>query len=174
MLVDAGCEFVILGHSERRQYFLETDEVVNRKLRAALVAGLKPIFCLGETLAERESGEFQSVVKRQLEKGLASLTPLEVSRIIIAYEPVWAIGTGKTATPETAQEAHLLLRRSLELLCGKEVASTVRILYGGSVKPTNTMELMRCADIDGALVGGASLDVESFAGIVTHSKQKLL
>lgn len=174
MLRDCGCELVIIGHSERRQLFGETDETVNRKIRSALQAGLIPIFCLGETLQERDAGQWQSVVKSQLEKGLASLTAPDVSRIIIAYEPVWAIGTGKTATPEIAQEVHALLRQRLGWLYGEEVANAVRILYGGSVKPNNIAELMRCPDIDGALVGGASLDVESFTAIVLNFDKKAL
>lgn len=173
MLFDAGCEFVIVGHSERRQHFGETDESVHRKIRACLQAGLKPIFCLGETLAERQAGQWQNIVKGQLERGLASLTPLEVSRIITAYEPVWAIGTGKTATPDMAQEVHAFLRQRLAWQYDLGVADTVRILYGGSVKPDNIAELMRRADIDGALVGGASLEVESFAAIVANSNQKV-
>ena len=173
MLRDLGCEYVIIGHSERRQYFGETDETVARKLKAVFAADLIPIFCLGETLQEREAGNCETVVKRQLEKGLASLTPPDISRIIIAYEPVWAIGTGKTATPEMAQEVHFYLRQRLESLYGGSTAQSVRILYGGSVKPDNTGDLIKRPDIDGALVGGASLQADSFAAIISNSNQKV-
>jgi len=168
MLVEAGCRGVIIGHSERRQYFGETDESVNRKTRAALEAGLTPIVCVGETLAEREGNLTQNVLKRQFEGGLAALTPAEFSRILLAYEPVWAIGTGRTATTEMAAEAH---RRLSELAAARftsEQASALRILYGGSVKPDNIKGLMAQAEIDGALVGGASLDPKSFAAIVNY------
>jgi triosephosphate isomerase (TIM) len=173
MLRDLGCEYVILGHSERRQYFGEIDETVAKKLKAAVAADLIPIFCLGESLQEREAGDCEIVVKRQLEKGLASLTPSDISRIIIAYEPVWAIGTGKTATPEMAQEVHGYLRQRLGCLYGESTAQSVRILYGGSVKPDNAADLMKRPDIDGALVGGASLQAESFTAIVSNSNQKV-
>ncbi len=166
MLVETGCRGVILGHSERRQYFGESDESVNRKLKAALEAGLEPIVCVGETLAEREAGQTEAVLYRQFERGLAALTGQDFSRILMAYEPVWAIGTGRTATPEIAASAHKYLRE----LAGKqftlERATAMRILYGGSVKPDNIRGLMAQVEIDGALVGGASLDPQSFASIV--------
>jgi triosephosphate isomerase len=165
MLKDAGCEMVILGHSERRQYFGETDELINRKVRAVLRAGLQPIICIGETLAERESGKHEETVSKQLDGGLDGLTDDDLLRIIFAYEPVWAIGTGRTASPETAEEMHGYIRgRLLEKFGGN--AETVRILYGGSVKPENIDTLMRQPDIDGALVGGACLEAESFLRII--------
>ncbi len=166
MLLAAGCRYVILGHSERRQYFGETDATVNRKLHAALAAGLTPIFCLGETLAQREAGETEAVLREQLERGMLGLAPAQAAVCVIAYEPVWAIGTGKTATPETAAEAHRYLRRRLALLYGEAAAAAQRILYGGSVKPDNIRGLMAQPDIDGALVGGASLDPQAFAALV--------
>jgi len=165
MLKDAGCKMVIIGHSERRQYFGETDEMVNRKVRAVLNAGLRPIICIGETLAERESGKHEDTVSQQLAGGLDGLTSEDLLRIIFAYEPVWAIGTGRTASPETAQEMHGYIRgRILEKF--EKNAEKVRILYGGSVKPDNIDALMRQPDIDGALVGGACLDAESFLRII--------
>jgi len=166
MLKAAGCTHAIIGHSERRQYFGETNTTVNRKVRAALVGGLIPVVCIGESEPERESNQTFSVVQEQLEKGLEGLGSDEVQRITIAYEPVWAIGTGKTATTGQAQEVHEFIRRRMETAHGNSVASAVRILYGGSVKPENTSDLMAMADIDGALVGGASLDADSFAAIV--------
>ena len=165
MLRDAGCGMVILGHSERRQYFGETDEMINRKVKAVLNAGLQPIICIGETLAERESGKHEATVSQQLIGGLDGLTPEDLLRIIFAYEPVWAIGTGRTASPETAQEMHGYIRGRLLEKFG-ENAETVRILYGGSVKPDNVDDLMRKPDIDGALVGGACLEAESFLRII--------
>ncbi|HKS67326.1 MAG TPA: triose-phosphate isomerase [Candidatus Acidoferrales bacterium] len=166
MLTETGCKGVIIGHSERRQYFDETDESVNRKLHAALAAGLTPVVCVGETLAEREANHTQTVLKRQFERGMAALTVEDFSRILIAYEPVWAIGTGRTATPEIAGESHAYIRGLASARFGPEQGSAVRILYGGSVKPENIKGLMAQADIDGALVGGASLDPRSFASIV--------
>jgi triosephosphate isomerase len=166
MLVETGCTAVIIGHSERRQFFGETDETANKKVKAALAAGLTPILCVGETLAEREEGETELVLERQLSGGLAALTGVEFSRIILAYEPVWAIGTGRTATPELAGEAHKHLRRKAEALFTADQADGLRILYGGSVKPDNIKGLMFQVDIDGALVGGASLNPEAFASIV--------
>jgi triosephosphate isomerase len=166
MLVEAGCSHVIVGHSERRQYFGETDESVNARVRGALGAKLVPIVCVGETLAEREAGTTEAVVARQVRGGLAGLSPEQIDACVIAYEPVWAIGTGRTATPAQAQEVHAAIRRLLGELAGAEVASRVRILYGGSVKPDNIDTLMAEADIDGALVGGASLDADGFARIV--------
>jgi triosephosphate isomerase len=166
MLVEAGCRAVIIGHSERRQFFGETDESANRKVKAALAAGLMPILCVGELLAERESGRTEQVLERQFTGGVAALTGPEFSRIILAYEPVWAIGTGRTATPDIAADAHKFLRRLAEANFTAERAAGLRILYGGSVKPDNIKGLMAQVDIDGALVGGASLNAEAFASIV--------
>ena len=168
MLVDAGCRAVIVGHSERRQFFGDTDETVCRKTKSALEAGLTPIVCVGEHLAEREADLTKSVLQRQCEGGFASLTPVEISRILIAYEPVWAIGTGRTATPEMAADAHRDIRGFVAALYTQEIASALRILYGGSVKPENIKGLMAQDEIDGALVGGASLDPKSFAAIVNY------
>jgi triosephosphate isomerase len=168
MLVDAGCEYVIIGHSERRQYFHETDESVNMKLAAALDAGLTPIVCVGETLAEREGGKAFEVIERQLVGGLRDIGPKQMEKTVLAYEPVWAIGTGKTATPAEAQEVHAFIRAWLVKTHGEGVASAVRIQYGGSVKPDNVKELMAKEDIDGALVGGASLKADSFAALVNY------
>ncbi|MGA7920363.1 MAG: triose-phosphate isomerase [Candidatus Acidiferrales bacterium] len=166
MITDCGCTAVIIGHSERRQYFGETDESVNRKVQAALKAHLTPIVCVGESLAEREENLTLAVLRRQFEGGLAALTPDDFSRILLAYEPVWAIGTGKTATPDIAEDVHRYLRELTAKHFSAEQASAVRILYGGSVKPDNIKGLMAQAEIDGALVGGASLDPKSFAAIV--------
>ncbi len=166
MLAEAGCRYVIIGHSERRQLFGETDASVNKKIQAALGASLIPIVCVGETLQERESGQMQSVLRRQFSDGFAALTAEQFSRILIAYEPVWAIGTGRTATPELAAEAHRFLRGLAATAFSSEPASRLRILYGGSVKPENAKGLMAQEEIDGALVGGASLDAKSFAAIV--------
>jgi triosephosphate isomerase len=168
MLRDVGCTCVILGHSERRHIFEETDEGVGRKARAAFDNGLTPIVCVGETLAERESNRTLEVVERQVEAGLRALKPEEVARMLIAYEPVWAIGTGKVATPEQAQEVQAFLRKRIALSHGDEPARAVRVLYGGSVNPANTPGIMAQADVDGVLVGGASLKPESFLGIVNH------
>jgi triosephosphate isomerase len=159
---------VIIGHSERRQYFGETDESVNRKTKAALEADLTPIVCVGETLSEREGNLTETVLKRQFEKGFAALTGAQFSRILIAYEPVWAIGTGRTATPEMAADAHRYIRDLAANQFTPEQASALRILYGGSVKPDNIKGLMAQEGIDGALVGGASLDPKSFAAIVKY------
>lgn len=166
MLVEAGCRYVIIGHSERRQFFGETDESVAKKTKAALAAGLTPIVCVGETLAHREAGQTHHICKSQFTGGVASLTPDEFSRILVAYEPVWAIGTGRTATPEIAAEVHGLLRKSAAERFSASQASALRILYGGSVKPDNIQGLMAQEELDGALVGGASLDAKSFAAIV--------
>jgi triosephosphate isomerase len=166
MLVEAGCRAVIIAHSERRQYFGETDESANKKVKAALAAGLTPILCVGETLAEREGNKTEEVLERQLHGGVAALTGAEFSRIILAYEPVWAIGTGRTATPEMAAEAHRFLRQQASAGFTAERAAGLRILYGGSVKPDNIKGLMAQVEIDGALVGGASLNPEAFAAIV--------
>ncbi len=166
MLKEIGCSHVIIGHSERRQYFGETDETVNLKIKAAMKHDLIPIFCLGESLNERESGKTFEVLKKQLVGGIGELRPPQPKHFVIAYEPVWAIGTGRTATPEQAQEVHAFLRKELTALLGKDFADSVRILYGGSIKPDNTRTLMNCEDIDGGLVGGASLKVHDFLGII--------
>lgn len=168
MLVEAGCTAAIIGHSERRQYFNETDQTVHLKTKIALEEGLTPIVCVGEILSERESNLTEAVLQRQFEGGLGALTPAEFSRILLAYEPVWAIGTGKTATPELAAQAHRFLRELAAARFSFEEASALRILYGGSVKPDNIKGLMAQAEIDGALVGGASLDPKSFASIVNY------
>jgi len=166
MLVETGCRAVIIAHSERRQFFGETDASANRKVKAALAAGLTPILCVGETLAEHESKQTEVVLERQFRGSLDALTGVEISRIIVAYEPVWAIGTGRTATPEIAAGAHGFLRGLASQMFTPEVAAALRILYGGSVKPDNIKGLMAEPDIDGALVGGASLDARQFASIV--------
>jgi len=166
MLKAAGCQYVIIGHSERRQYFGETDATVLARTKAALEAGLTPMVCVGELLAERESGKTNEVMATQFTGGIAGLTPEEFAKIVIAYEPVWAIGTGKVATPEIAQDTHKAIRDLVEAKFGKDAAAAVRILYGGSVKPDNVTGLMAKPDIDGALVGGAALKPEDFAGIV--------
>jgi triosephosphate isomerase len=166
MLVDAGCAYVIIGHSERRQLFHETDDAVSRKIAAALEADLIPIVCVGELLEERRGGTTEMVLTRQFLGAFSALTASQFSRIIIAYEPVWAIGTGQTATPEMAAEAHRFLRKLTEDRFGTDMAQAVRVLYGGSVKPDNVKGLMAQTEIDGGLVGGASLDPESFAAIV--------
>ena len=168
MLLDAGCTYTIIGHSERRQFFGETDETVNKKAAAAIAAGLKVIVCIGETLKERDAGQAEEVVRRQALNGLAQLTEADLSSIIVAYEPVWAIGTGRTATPEAAAGMHGEIRKTIEEGWGAKAAEKIRILYGGSVKPNNISELMQREDIDGALVGGASLEPASFAAIVNY------
>jgi triosephosphate isomerase len=162
MLVDVGCDWVILGHSERRHLYGEGDALVGAKVKAALAAGLKPIVCVGETLAEREGRSTEQVVSRQLAAALAGVSRVDMARLVVAYEPVWAIGTGKTATPDQAGEVHRYLRGLVGGLHDMEVAKATRILYGGSVKPDNVRDLMQVADIDGCLVGGASLKAESF------------
>lgn len=166
MLKAIGCTWVIVGHSERRQYFGETDDTVLKRTQAAIAAGLKVILCVGEMLAEREAGETEAVLEKQFAGGIAGLTGEEFSQVAIAYEPVWAIGTGKTATPAMAAEAHQVIRGLVSVKFGDEAAASVRILYGGSVKPENVSSLMAEAEIDGALVGGASLDPAGFAKIV--------
>jgi triosephosphate isomerase len=171
MLRDAGATYVIVGHSERRQHYCETDDFVRRKTQAALVAGLTIIVCVGETLEQRDQGVAERVVNGQLNGGLSGLTVSDMARIIIAYEPVWAIGSGRTATPEQAQEMHAFIRRVLRAQHGPETADALRILYGGSVKPDNIASLMAQPDIDGALVGGASLKAESFARIVHYNSR---
>ncbi len=168
MLFDAGCAYAVIGHSERRQYFGETDETVDKKVRASMAGGLKAIVCVGETLAERDANQASEVVRRQITKGIGQLTPSDLSRIIVAYEPVWAIGTGRTATPEVAAEMHAEIRKILADIYGVAAADGMRILYGGSVKPDNISALMKKEDIDGALVGGASLDPASFASIIKY------
>ncbi|NJD90400.1 MAG: triose-phosphate isomerase [Geobacter sp.] len=164
MLLDAGCSHVIIGHSERRQYFGETDATVNKKIKAALAAGLVAIFCIGETLEERESGRTFDVLGTQIKGGLSGIDSLQ--NVIVAYEPVWAIGTGKTASDAQAQEAHAFIRGEIAALYGADAAGKMRILYGGSVKPENVAGLISQPDIDGALVGGASLKADSFAALV--------
>ncbi|WFB36600.1 triose-phosphate isomerase [Kiritimatiellota bacterium B12222] len=166
MLREQYCRYVILGHSERRQYFGETDESVNKKTVAALAAGLKPIVCVGETLEEREADKIEDVIRTQINGGLAGLSEADFKNIVIAYEPVWAIGTGKTASPEQAQEVHAFIRSLLVELSSQATADTVRIQYGGSMKPGNAAELLSKPDIDGGLIGGAALDATSFIGIV--------
>jgi triosephosphate isomerase (TIM) len=166
MLVAAGCRWVIVGNSERRQYFGETDESVFKKTAAALEAGLTPIVCVGERLEEREAGRTEHVLATQCAGGICGLTPEQFARIVIAYEPVWAIGTGRTATPEIASQAHRFLREQIGARFGHDASEACRILYGGSVKPDNIKGLMAQDDLDGALVGGASLDPVSFAAIV--------
>ena len=168
MIKDVGVSHIIIGHSERRQFYGETDRTVNLKTKACLAFGLTAIICIGEMLPEREAGKAEQVVRTQLLGGLDGLTVSDMERIIIAYEPVWAIGTGVTATPQQAQEMHAFIRQTLTETHGKDVADAIRILYGGSVKPDNVKELMNEADIDGALVGGASLEAESFAKIVNY------
>src|SRR5438445_10254295 len=170
MLRDAGCSHVIVGHSERRQYYLENDHLISRKAQAGIAAGLRVIVCIGETLEQRESGKAQDVVSEQVVGSLSGLTASDLDRIIVAYEPVWAIGTGRTATPEQAQEMHAFIRRVFAERYSPEAADALRVLYGGSVKPDNIAGLMKQADIDGALVGGASLKAESFAEIVNYNR----
>lgn len=171
MLKDAGCRFVIIGHSERRQYFNETDAAINNKLKALLEHGLTPIVCVGETLEQREKGSTFSVLEEQVKNGLSGLSGEEVLKTVIAYEPVWAIGTGKTAAPAQAQEVHKYIRGVLSGMFGEQISSEIRIQYGGSVKPDNIAELMRQPDVDGALVGGASLKVESFVEIIKKAAE---
>jgi triosephosphate isomerase (TIM) len=168
MLKEAGIEHVIIGHSERRQYFGETDETVNLRTKAALEAGLKPFTCIGETLEEREA-DYKAVLKRQLNEGLVGLTNEQMKEVVVAYEPVWAIGTGVTATAELAQETHAYVRAEIAAMFNQEVADAVIIQYGGSVKPANVVELMSCEDIDGALVGGASLKAEDFSALILNA-----
>jgi triosephosphate isomerase len=166
MLIDAGCKCVIIGHSERRQYFYETDEIVNRKIKAAQKAGLGTIVCIGEFLEEREKGKTFDVLEREINKGLDGI---DIENVVIAYEPIWAIGTGRTATPEQAQEVHAFIRERLRKKYDNK-SDDIRIIYGGSVTPENVDSLMACTDVDGALVGGASLKVENFVRIVKFNK----
>jgi triosephosphate isomerase len=163
---DAGCTHAIIGHSERRKVFLESDEVVNKKMKAAIKANIVPVLCIGETLEERESQKTYRVLETQLDGAFAGITPAEASKVVIAYEPVWAIGTGKTATPDQAQDAHIFVRKHMERIYGGGYAGAVRILYGGSVKADNIDELMSQPDIDGALVGGESLKADKFLRVI--------
>ena len=171
MLVDVGCSYVIIGHSERRQYFGETDATVAQKVAAALQAGLRPIVCIGESLAQRQAGETFAVLERQMRHGLAACQNAAMLQVVLAYEPLWAIGTGVTAMPSQAQEVHGFLRTLLTQVWGESVAPTVRIQYGGSVRPENIAALMAEPDIDGALVGGASLDATTFAQILMYGRK---
>jgi triosephosphate isomerase len=166
MLKDAGCEYVIIGHSERRQFFGETDATVNKKIKASVSHGLTPIMCIGETLEEREKEKTIETVERQIIEGLTDIGLEELKKIVLAYEPIWAIGTGLTATPDQAEDVHLFIRSKLTEMYGNEASSCAIILYGGSVKPENTFSLLIEKDINGALVGGASLKADSFAGII--------
>ena len=171
MLKDVGCQFVIIGHSERRQYFGETNESVNKKLKAVLKEGLSPIVCVGEILSEREAGKTFGVLDNHIQNSLMDLSEQDILKVIIAYEPVWAIGTGKTATPQQAQEAQKYIRDLLEKMYNKDVASNIRIQYGGSVKPENIAQLLSQPDVDGALVGGASLELAAFTEIVKRASE---
>jgi triosephosphate isomerase len=168
MLLACGCTHVIIGHSERRQYFGETDDTVNKKLERALEAGLTPIVCVGEVIQEREAGLTEEVLRRQCTRAFRAISGEKAVRLVVAYEPVWAIGTGRTATPELAADAHHVIRQQAAKALGDEIARNLRILYGGSVKPDNAKALMAQEEIDGALVGGASLDAKSFAAIVKY------
>jgi triosephosphate isomerase len=169
MLVDAGCHYVIIGHSERRTLFGETDTLINRKMAVALSFGLIPIFCVGETLEEREHGKTFVVIERQIREGLNNLTEGDIGGVLIAYEPVWAIGTGRTATPGQAQAVHAFIRETLDNLSQPDISREVRVIYGGSVNPGNIGALMAEADVDGALVGGASLETGPFADIINYT-----
>jgi len=171
MLKDAGCQYVIIGHSERRQFFGETNETVNKKIKASLKHGLTPIICVGENLKEREANNTFKVIQDHIQGGLADISAEDLVKTVIAYEPVWAIGTGKTATPDQAQEVHKYIRDLLSKMYGKETAESIRIQYGGSVKPENIAELIGKPDVDGALVGGASLKVDSFSAIVIKASE---
>lgn len=166
MLTSSGCEYVILGHSERRQFFGETDETVNKKLKSALAAGLIPIVCVGELLEEREADKTEQVVQTQVKGAFSGIRKGDAETVILAYEPVWAIGTGKTATPEQAQQVHALIRQLMSELYDQELADAIRIQYGGSMKPANAAELLSQPDVDGGLIGGASLKADSFMGII--------
>ncbi len=168
MIKDAGARYAIIGHSERRQYYGETDESVNKRIRASLDAGLLPVVCVGESLIDRDAGSAEAVVGKQITEGFKNLTLNDASLIITAYEPVWAIGTGRTATPETAEQMHSFIRSRVQEIFGNQIAEEMRILYGGSVKPDNIASLMSQPNIDGALVGGASLEPGSFAKIVNY------
>ncbi|MEJ5350629.1 MAG: triose-phosphate isomerase [Melioribacteraceae bacterium] len=170
MLKSVGCEYVILGHSERRTIFHESNQLINKKIKSAVANGLKPIFCIGETLEEREKGETFNVVETQIREGLTDLTEQELKNLIIAYEPVWAIGTGRNATPEQAEEVHKFIRELIAQIYSKEFAENLIIQYGGSVKPENSKDLMSQPDIDGALVGGACLKADSFIKIIESAQ----
>lgn len=172
MIKELRCRYVVLGHSERRQYFHETDEFINEKVKTALKYSLIPVLCIGETLEQRESGQHLPVVRSQFEKSLADISKDDITKIVIAYEPVWAIGTGKTATPEQAEQMHSYIRRLLTEKYGQELGSRVFLLYGGSVKPDNIATLIDKPNVDGALVGGASLKAESFCAIVSNATEK--
>ena len=165
-LIDAGCSAAIIGHSERRHVFLETDEMINKKVKTAIKANLVPVLCIGETLEERESQKTYRVLETQLTGAFAGITAAEAAKVVIAYEPVWAIGTGKTATPDQAQDAHVFVRKQMERIYGQDYAEAVRVLYGGSVKADNVDELMAQPDIDGALVGGESLKADKFLRVI--------
>ena len=169
MLVTSGVEYVIIGHSERRQYFGETDATVNARMKAALKAGLKVIVCVGETLEEREGNKTSEVIGRQIKEGFEGIAAADMANVIVAYEPVWAIGTGKTATPEMAEETHKFIRETVSAIFGGDVAGALRIQYGGSMKPENARELVAQADIDGGLIGGAALKADSFAKLITEA-----
>lgn len=169
MLKDVGCSYVIIGHSERRQYFNESDETVNKKLKKSLEFGLKAIVCVGEKLEEREKGEYRAVIEKQTRKCLKGVKKEDMDKVVVAYEPVWAIGTGETATPEQAQEMHSFIRSLLGMLFNAETAKNTKIIYGGSVKPSNIKDLMKQKDLDGALVGGVSLDAEQFIQIIKYN-----
>ena len=170
MLKSIGVEYVIIGHSERRQYFAETDETVNKKVKSALAVGLKPIICVGETLEQRESGQTEAIVTSQIEKALEGVLAEDLEKIIVAYEPIWAIGTGKTATKEDANNTIMEIRKKIAEIYGQNEANGVIIQYGGSVKSSNAKELFEMSDIDGGLVGGASLKSEEFAKIVNYDR----
>ncbi|GMO64438.1 MAG: hypothetical protein Nk1A_0860 [Endomicrobiia bacterium] len=170
MIKDIGCSYAIIGHSERRQYFAETNEIINKKTKAAFETDLIPILCVGETLKEREDNIAFKVIKKQVSEGLFGLTLEQASSIVIAYEPVWAIGTGKTASPEQAQEMHCFIRKIYERMYSKNIADKIRILYGGSLNPNNVSDLMKKPDINGALVGGASLEAEIFTKLIRYFK----
>ena len=172
MLKTTGVEYVIIGHSERRQYFGETDDSVNKRLKAALAADLIPIVCIGELLDERESGRTEEVLAVQIRGGFAGISADEMVKTVVAYEPVWAIGTGKTATPEIAEETHAFIRKELAAMFGDEVAAKVRIQYGGSMKASNARELVAQEDIDGGLIGGAALDADSFVSLIDEAMGK--
>lgn len=170
MLKDLGVEYVILGHSERRAYYHETNEFINEKVKSALKHDLKPILCIGEKLEDRENGTTTEVVKEQLVEGLKGVSKEDITKVVIAYEPIWAIGTGKTATPEIAQEVHSFIRNLLTSLYTKELAEEITVQYGGSMKPSNVVDLLKQKDIDGGLIGGASLEPESFVELIKAGK----
>ncbi len=168
MLKDIGCKYIILGHSERRKYFFETDGIINKKIKKVLEESVSPIFCIGETLEERERNITFDVLKRQLTIGLNEIDINNVDKVVIAYEPVWAIGTGRTATPSQAEEAHYFIRNWVKEKFSEENSKRIRIIYGGSIKPENISDLMKCENIDGGLVGGASLKIDSFVNIINY------